>query len=114
MAWGKSTNVRKYRPGVRILGIFEMIVVLDAGKYVFVRGRAYHPAVLNNWSLGSLKSACLYSDARIAELTPEWIAAEEMKPALASKEAPIPSDVARNRVSYIEAGPELTEGGEKS
>jgi hypothetical protein len=78
VTWGSSKKIRKYCEGIRILGIVEMIAVLAAGRYVFVRGKPYHPAVLRNWSLASLEAACRYG-ARVAELTPEWIEDEEMK-----------------------------------
>ncbi len=76
MTWGNSRRIKKYHPGIRILGIFEMIAALHHGRYVFVRGKAYHPAVLRNWSLASLEGVSRHGDARIAELTPEWIDAE--------------------------------------
>lgn len=82
MAWGKSTKVRKFRPGARMLGIFDLIEAFDRGCYVFVHGKPYHPAVLRNWSLVCLEGVCRNGFAHVAELTPEWIAAEEMKEAL--------------------------------
>jgi hypothetical protein len=89
MAWGKTTKIRKYREGVRILGIYEMIPVLLANRYIIVRGKPYHPAVLRNWSLGSLTRICHYDQAHVAELTPEWIAAEEMRAEIAREEAAV-------------------------
>lgn len=106
MAWGKSIKIRKYRPGVRILGIFEMIEVLNADRYVFVRGKPYHPTALNNWSLATLKGVCRYGDARVAELTAEWIAAEEMKAEIAQES----ERLARDRVTVLDI--EFAEIGE--
>lgn len=79
MTWGSAKKTRKYREGVRIESIYEMIGALHSDHYVFVRGKAFHPAVLRNWSLASLEGACRYGNARIAELTPEWIDAEACK-----------------------------------
>lgn len=76
MSWGRKPRVRKYRAGAEIREIYEMIGALHSGRYIFVRGKPYHPAVLSNWSLASLESVCRLGAARAAELTPEWTAAE--------------------------------------
>jgi len=70
-----------------MLGIFDLISAFDQGRYVFVRGKAYHPSVLRNWSLVSLEGICRHGSAYVAELTPEWIAAEEHKAATVREEA---------------------------
>lgn len=87
MTWGNAKKIRKYREGARIDGLAEMIVALNAGRYVFVRGRPYHPAVLRNWSLASLDAVCRHRSARIAELTQEWIDDHAVRCARASEEA---------------------------
>lgn len=89
MTWGSAKKIRKYREGARILSIYEMIPVLLANRYVIVRGKPYHPAVLRNWSLISLMDICRYNQAHVAELTPEWIAAEEMRIEIAREEAAV-------------------------
>lgn len=86
MSWGRPTRVRKYRPGAQMLGIFDLISAFNQGRYVFVRGKAYHPAVLRNWSLASLEGICRYGGARVAEITPEWMAAEAEKAEIAQEE----------------------------
>jgi hypothetical protein len=87
VTWSSRKKVRKYRAGIRILGIYELMAVLNAGRYVFVRGKSYHPAVLRNWSLASLEGVCRYGDTRVAELTPEWIDAESVKAMMAREKA---------------------------
>ena len=79
MTWSSRKKIRKYRAGIRIYGIYELITALRDERYVFVRGKPYHPAVLRNWSLASLEGVCRHGDARIAEFTPEWIEAETVK-----------------------------------
>lgn len=79
MTWGSTKKIRKYREGFRVTDVIDLIAELRACRYVFVRGKAYHPAVLRNWSLASLECACRYGNARTAELTPAWIDAEGVK-----------------------------------
>lgn len=86
MTWGGAKKIRKYREGARVGSIFDMIAALHTDRYVFVRGKAYHPAVLRNWSLISLEAACRYG-ARIAELTPAWIETEAVKAMEAAEKA---------------------------
>lgn len=87
MSWGRSTKIRKYREGKAFADAIDMILALRRGRYVFVRGKPYHPTVLRNWSLASLEGACHFGMAAVAELTPEWIAAEELKTEVAREEA---------------------------
>lgn len=83
MAWGSAKKIRKYRPGAKMLGIFDLISAFNQGRYVFVNGKPYHPAVLRNWSLASLEAICRGNRTFVAELTPEWIEAEETKAEIA-------------------------------
>jgi hypothetical protein len=78
MTWG-SRKVRKYCAGERINSLAAMVLMIEDGRYMIVRGRPTHPAVLRNWSLASLNSVMRGGWMYLAELTPEWIAAEETR-----------------------------------
>jgi hypothetical protein len=55
MTWSRA----KYRPVGRRLSLAEAIDHILGGNWLYANGRVYHPAVLANWSLNTLRCADL-------------------------------------------------------
>lgn len=52
-----SWPTRKYRKGRRLLTLAQVIRLIDAGKWLISRHKPYHPSVISNWSLYTIRSA---------------------------------------------------------
>jgi hypothetical protein len=54
MAWG-SSKPRKYRRGDPIFTLQDLVNWLEGENYVWWQHKAYHPAIVENWSLAMLR-----------------------------------------------------------
>lgn len=75
MSWG--ARIRKYEPGSTIHDLQFLISELVTDNYVFVRGKAMHPAVVMNWSLTTLRCLTRGGVVQVARVTKEWKAVNE-------------------------------------
>lgn len=44
----------KFRQGVRLKDIQDLLIVIDAGTWVYINNRPYHPAMVQNMTLRTL------------------------------------------------------------
>ena len=86
MAWNTTPRIRKYKAGERLDSLLAAVVTITVDeKYLFVRGKPYHPAVARNWSIAQLHDLVCGGQAYIAALTPEWISAEVARQEIAAE-----------------------------
>ena len=81
MAWNRSKlRVRKYEGGFPFGSLAECIEWMQAGQYLWCRGKPYHPMVVKQWSLAMIENLVSTSPTLCrARLTEEWKMKQEQE-----------------------------------
>jgi len=58
MTWQTARRPRKFVKGPKVLGIWEALQAVQEGRYTLFHDKPMHHAVLRNWSIVQIESAC--------------------------------------------------------
>lgn len=61
---------RKYLEGQRVQSMTEVLLAIDRGEYLMVRGKPTHPAVVVNYSVATLRGFVENGYVNLATINP--------------------------------------------
>ena len=73
MPW--EQKIRKYEKGSPIFRVADAVYEIEQGRYLWIRGRPWHPAIVWNWTLPTLRGAVRTGCVSYADTTARWVKA---------------------------------------
>lgn len=67
-----SRKIPKFLKGNAVISLHEVVVALEAGRYLFFRGKPLHPSFYGAWQLHHIQNTIKWGNLHIAMENPAW------------------------------------------